>query len=250
VAISPNSEYAYVTNFNSATVSVINAVPAVSVSPSPPTPTPTSTPIPTTSTTADQFLIPKYSGSINFAVNSTYSSATFENNTWTFSNLFMTGSQPLTSFQISTQNSNVTILSYVTDQNTAFQSMRLRYAVEGQGKQILNLGLDPEEGELNPAVEWHVSDNNVSLSKGKDWSISNDETIIVNGASGNVSIAYYIFSDFSGNGESNSNVPFYQQHTVVITIATALAIVVAIAVLTKVKTREQPVKEFRLIIKD
>ena len=204
-----------------------------------PTPTSTSTPTPATLTTADQFLIPTYNGSISFAVNGTYSNATFENNTWTFTNLYLTGSQPLKNFQISTQNSNVTIFSYVISNNTTFQSARLRYAVEGQGKQILNLGLGPEEGGLNPSVEWSVINNNVSLVEGEGWSISHDGTMTVNGASGNVSIVHYNFSDFFGNSEPNSNLPFYQQHSVAIAIVSVLAIVVVIAVVIKVKNREQ-----------
>jgi hypothetical protein len=187
----------------------------------------------------DIFLVPAYNGSISFGVNGTYSAATFENNTWTFTNLHLTGSQPLENFQISTQNSNVTISSYVTSNNTGFQTVRLRYAVEGPGKQILNLGLSPEEGGSDPGVNWNVIvNNNVFLAEGNGWSISHDGTMIVNGASGNVSIVHY---DFFGNG-MNSNLPFFQQHSVAVAIATALAIVVVIAVVIKVKNGEQPGK--------
>jgi len=183
---------------------------------------------------ADQFSIPAYAGSISFAVNGTYSTAMFENNTWTFTNLRLTGSHPLENLEVSTQDSNVTIFSYIASNNTAVHSVRLRYVVEGQGKQILNLGL----GGSNPNVEWSVTvDNNVSLAEGKAWSISNDGTMIVNGASGNVSIVRFDLSDLFGNVESNSNLPFYQQHSVAIAIATAFAVVVVIAVLIEVKKR-------------
>jgi len=58
--------------------------------------------------------------------------------------------------------------------------------------------------------------------------------MIVNGANGNVSIVNYSMS--------NSNLPFFQQHSVAVAIATALAIVVVIAVVIKVKNGEQPGK--------
>jgi hypothetical protein len=196
----------------------------------------------------DIFLVPAYSGSISFGVNGTYSAATFENNTWTFTNLHLNGSQPLKTFQISTQNSNVTISSYVTSNNTGLQTIRLRYAVEGPGEQILNLGLSPQEAGSNPNAEWTVTvNNNVFLAEGEGWSISHDGTMIVNGASGTVSIVHYSMS--------NSNLPFFQQHSVAVAISTALAIVVAIAIVIKVKNREQPgkselVKVVRQINKD
>ena len=47
---------------------------------------------------SDKFSIPAYNGSIRFAVNGIYSNATFENNTWTFTNLYLNGSQPLENF--------------------------------------------------------------------------------------------------------------------------------------------------------
>jgi hypothetical protein len=128
----------------------------------------------------------------------------------------------------------------------------LRYAVEGTGKQILNLGLSPQEAGSDPGVNWSVTvNNNVFLAEGKGWSISHDGTMIITGGSGNVSIVHY---DFFGNGMSNSNLPFYQEHSVAIAIATALAIVAVIAIVIKVKNREpgksELVESGRLINKD
>ena len=192
---------------------------------------------------SDKFSIPSYDGIISFAVNGTYSKVTFENDTWTFVNLHLNGSQPLANFTFSTQNSNVTIFSYRATNNTSFQSVRLRYAVEGQGKQILNLGLGPEEGGLGSSLEWSVIvNNNVFLAQGEGWTISHDGTMVVNGASGNVSIVHYGFLGYFGNDLQNSNLPFYQQHSVAIAIATAVAVVVVIAIVIKVKKTEPPKK--------
>jgi hypothetical protein len=188
---------------------------------------------------ADKFSIPLYNGTISFAVNGTYSKATFENNTWTFTNLRLSGSQPLENFTISTQNSNVTIVSYRTANATTFRSARLRYVVKGQGKQILNLGLGSEESGLSASAEWSVIfNNNIFVSEGNGWDISHNGTMVITGATGNVSIVHYGFLGFYGNIASRSNLPFYEQHSVAIVIALAVAVTVVIAIVIKVKNRE------------
>lgn len=195
----------------------------------------------TTFSPADKFSIPAYNGSFNFAVNGTYSKATFENNNWAFENLRLNGSQPLENFKLSTQNSNLTIVSYRAT-NITFESVRLRYTVEGKGKQVLNLGISPGQRGLSPSVYWTVSVNNRVWAEGTGWSISNNGTITVKDASGNVSIAYSNFSGNFGNGIPNSNLPFYQQHSIAITVAIAVAATVAVAVAIKVTSRKHSVE--------
>jgi hypothetical protein len=182
-------------------------------------------------TPADKFGTPENNGSIGFAVNGTCSNVTFENNTWTFTNLCLTGSQPLENFEISTQNSNVTIFSYLTFNNTAFQGIQLGYAVEGKGKQVLNLGLGSEEEDW----EWSVAFNGVFIGEGDGWNILRDGTLVVTGATGNVSI--FDFESF-GNSAPSSNLPFYQQHSVAIIITVAVAATVVVAVVIKVNSRK------------
>ena len=190
----------------------------------------------------NQFPIPEYNGSISFAINGTYSTATLKNNTWTFTDLTIPHSRPIKNFQISTQNSNVTILSYVASNNTfqgvPYLTVRLRYAVEGQGKQILNLGVGPGQSVINPSEQWSVFVNNKSLAEGSEgWSISHNGVMTVNGASGNVSIFYVNFSNFEG-GIPKSNLPFYEQHSVAIAVVIGVTLVVVIAVVIKVRNRE------------
>jgi hypothetical protein len=182
---------------------------------------------------ADKFNIPSYNGTISFAVNGTYSEATFENDTWTFTNLHLNGSQPLANFKISTQNSNVTIFSYLAF-NTTLQSALLRYVVEGQGKQILNLGLGSQEGEWTGADWSVVTGNNVFMAEGEGWSISHDGTIVITGATGNVSIVHWGFFE---NSIPSSNLPFYQQHSVAIVIAMVVAVTIIVAIVIKVKSK-------------
>jgi hypothetical protein len=192
---------------------------------------------------SDKFSIPSNNGSVSFAVNGTYSNATFENDTWTFVNLHLSGSQPLEDFTFSTQDSNVTIFSYRSNNNTSFQSVRIKYAVEGQGKQTLNLGLGPEKGGSSSSLEWSVIvNNNVFLAQGEGWTISDDGTMVINGATGNVSVVHYGFFGSFGNGLQNSNLPFYQQHSVAIAIGAAAAIVVVISVVINLKIRKSPKK--------
>jgi hypothetical protein len=182
---------------------------------------------------ADKFNIPSYNGTISFAVNGTYSEATFENGTWTFTNLHLNGSQPLANFKISTQNSNVTIFFYLAF-NTTLQSALLRYAAEGQGKQILNLGLGSQEGEWTGADWSVVTGNNVFMAEGEGWSISHDGTIVITGATGNVSIVHWGFFE---NSIPSSNLPFYQQHSVAIVIAMVVAVTIIVAIVIKVKSK-------------
>jgi len=179
----------------------------------------------TSFTPIDKFSIPEDNGIISFAANGTYSSATFQNNTWTFTNLQITRSRLLENLEISTQNSNVTILSYATANNTEFTSTTLRYAVEGDGKQTLNL--NPGSGQ--ETIEWSVTFNNHFIDEGDGWSISHDGTIVVSGATGNVSLAR---DDYFNNASG------YEQHSVAIITAMLVAITVIIAVVVKVKNRE------------
>jgi hypothetical protein len=180
---------------------------------------------------AEKFDIPAYNGTISFAVNGSYSEATLENGNWTFMDLRLNGSQPLEDFRISTQNSNVTIFSYVSSNNTASQSVRLRYVVEGHGKQILNLGIGSEEG----VVEWSITFNGHFIGEGEGWNILHDGTVVVTGATSNVSITHYDYFGYS----VPSNLPFYQQHSVAIITAMIVATTVIIAIVIKVKNRER-----------
>ncbi len=186
--------------------------------------------------TTYNFSVPLFDGNISFAVNGTYSNATFENNTWTFTNLRLNGSQPLENFEISTQNSNVTILSYIASNNAAFSNIRLSYVTEGKGTQILNLGLG--SGSQGEGYEWTVSFNGAVISEDDGWSISHDGTLVITGATGNISVIRFDF----GN-TAPSNLPFYQQHSIAIITALGVVATVTIAVVIKVRSRKYSSKD-------
>jgi hypothetical protein len=182
----------------------------------------------------DQFLIPSYNGSINFARNGSYSNATFESESWTFENLNINGSVPLQNFLVSAQNSNVTIFSYFSS-NTTITTLRLRYAVEGNGKQIFNFGQQGHVNEVDWTIVKTVDRKNIFLTPGTDYTISPNGTIVVNGATGNFSIAHY---NFYYNNLLNSNLPFYEQHSVAIATSTATAIIIVLAIVMAVRNRK------------
>jgi hypothetical protein len=191
---------------------------------------------PITFTTAEQFGIPAYKGTISFAVNGSYSSATLENGFWVFTNLQLQGSQMLATLKFSAQNSNVTI-QYYQSANAPLPNALMRYSVQGQGKQILNVGIGSQES----GADWTViTASNVFLPQGKDWTITSNGTITVNGLTGNVTIAHFNF-----NSASTSNLPFYEQHSVAIAVAIALAVTVSVAVVIKVKSKPQLVAQLK-----
>ncbi len=185
---------------------------------------------------ADKFDIPVLDGAVSFAVNGSYSTAVFENNTWVFTDLQLNGSQMLRDFRISTQNSNVTIFSFLINNGTTFQSERLRFKVDGHGEQILNFGLFSGQRESISTAEWTVVfGNHTVVSEGDGWNLLPDGTVAVTGATENVSVIHYNFLNSYGN---NSKLPFYQQHSVAIATAISTGVVIIFAFVIKAKNKE------------
>lgn len=177
-----------------------------------------------------KFSIPGSNGSISFAVNGSYATATLQNNTWVFTNLHLARSQPLQNLQISTTNANVTVESYVLSSfNTP--SERLNILVQGKGRQVVNMGVSAQAG-AGSVVNWIVSSNGTFISNG--WKISRNGTITVTGLTGNLSIIFFGFTSQLGN----RNEPFYDQHSVAIAVAAALAVTVTAAVAVKVRANK------------
>jgi hypothetical protein len=190
----------------------------------------------TSFTTKDNFGIPAYHGSISFGVNGSYSTAAFDNDSWTFTNLLLYGSLPIGTLKFSAQNSNVTIFSYQSINATTFDIWLLRYVVEGHGTQILNLGVNPTQSGISANAEWDVVFGARNFAEeGNGWYLSHDGTLTITGATaGNVTVMHYTFS----NVFTVQNLSFYQQHSVAIASAVAVAVTVAIAVAIKVKTKK------------
>jgi hypothetical protein len=182
---------------------------------------------------ADKFVIPALNGSVSFAVNGSYSTATFENNTWTFTDLQLNFSRLLRNFSISTRDSNITIFSYQTNSVSVLaRTLQFTYRVVGQGQQTINLGLSPGQTVQSNSADWYVNYNSTFLVEGQGWRFLPDGSLVINSATGRVTINY--------DSESlvHSNLPFWQQHSVAIATVTALAFVVVVVVVIKVKSRK------------
>jgi hypothetical protein len=178
----------------------------------------------------DNFDIPQLDGTINFAVNGSYRSAVFVNNTWIFRGLILNNSQTRGNLQISAQNSKVTIIDYYS--NPAYgRSQFLRYTTEGKGIQTINFNING----TTKLDEWMMRFNGIDSMNEKDkWYLQPDDTIVIMGQTGNITAIHYRF-----NRPDESNLPFHMQHYVAITITAVLVATILVATIITIKTRRQ-----------
>ena len=139
---------------------------------------------------------------------------------------------------VSAQNSNITITDYQTfntaDSNTTFTGASLSYTTVGQGTQIFNFDLKQKGGT------WSVLFNEAFVAENEGWTISPNQTLTITDTTSNVTIFYFDFSGAFGGFEDTSNLPFYQQHSVVIAVGVSVA---AVAVLSFAINRRNRTKE-------
>jgi hypothetical protein len=169
------------------------------------------------------FEIPAHYGVINFAFNGSYTQATFKNNSWFFSQLRLYNSAGMESLQVSVQNCNITIRSYGLFRSVDSAGI-LRYNVTGQGNQTFNFNLEPKERE------WSVVFDGEYRPEGNGWNLEDHETITVTRAAVNVTIFYMGIP-----GDSNSNLSFYERHSVAISTGAVVTVVVVSGVFIRVK---------------
>ncbi len=178
---------------------------------------------------SDRFSISSLNGTISFAQNGSYLSATLHNNTWTFNDLRFNISQPIGNLKVSAENSNITIHSFRT-YNLFGRTAQLRYNAQGTGTQTVNLGLNTSQ-PTHP-IEWTVGvPGNSFLAEGDGWRLLPDDSVVVNGLTGNISVTHYF------SVPNDSNLPFYQQHSIVIITTIVLSVVAAVAAVIRVKVR-------------
>ena len=179
---------------------------------------------------SERFSIPGLNSTISFAQNGSYSSATLQNGTWTFNDLRFNISQPIGNLKVSAENSNLTIFSF-RSYNLFGRSAQLRYNAQGTGTQTVNLGLNISQP--THSIEWTVGiPGNSFLAEGDGWRLLPDDSVVVYGLTGNISVTHYGFSV-----PNDSNLPFFQQHSIVIVIVIVLSLVVAVAAAIRVKVR-------------
>ncbi|MCL2643369.1 MAG: hypothetical protein FWD52_07685 [Candidatus Bathyarchaeota archaeon] len=172
-------------------------------------------------TSYDVFEIPAVNGSIRFSGNGTYASAVLEGDMWVFNNLTLSGSRFSGVLKFSAKNCNVTI--------HVFRSNAVRYTVEGVGEQVVNLGLN--SSRPTHISEWSViNQDSVFFAEGKNWQLSYDNTLVVQGLLGTLTVVYYNY-DYHVDDR-----PFYLRHSVIILTGVMLAVTVAIALVIKLRT--------------
>jgi hypothetical protein len=183
---------------------------------------------------SDRFSISQLNGSISFAYNGSYSSAVLVNDTWVFRDLVLNNSQRLGNLHVSTQNSNITLYSFYSSNAISQTRHSVSYYAEGAGRQVFNLNVN---GTTQPS-EWWVTisvPNTVFLTEGKEWQLLPDNTVIVTGQTGNITVAHYIFNV----APDYSNVPFLERHSVIIVTGAVVAVSVVVASVITVKTRRK-----------
>jgi hypothetical protein len=138
------------------------------------------------------------------------------------------GNNPrLENFKVSVQDSNINITSCQRT-NSNNTGLRLRYVAVGRGEQTFNFGLDLRNGS------WIIVCNGIYLIENKGWRSLSDGTLIIIGATGNVSITYSVFN-FGFGVPDTSNQPFQQQHSVAIATAFSFAVVSVIVLIIRIK---------------
>jgi hypothetical protein len=184
-------------------------------------------------TPADKFPIPQNNGTVSFAVNGSYSSATLTDGMWVFTDLRLNDSDFQRTMKVSTLNSNMTIISYGPYGNDVFGHIFIiAYYADGVGQQIIDAGLN---SSWSDPTEWSVIVNNsVFLAKDKGWTFSADNSFVVTGQTGLIGLVRFGFL----NPQGDKNQPFMVKHSVIITTGIALAAVSAVGVVVYARRKK------------
>jgi hypothetical protein len=183
-------------------------------------------------TASDKFKIPETNATISFATNGTYSSAVYQNATWTFTNLAINASSVFNTFTISAQNTNIIIRSYRLT-NVTYLSARLACNVTGQGTFTVNFGLNLQVIEASVRTDWIVgASNGLFLGVGDHWAVQPDGTVAVDEITGNVSISYSAIRDYMANNFGNQTI--LGAHSALILSAVVLMAVFSITLVIRV----------------
>ncbi len=185
----------------------------------------------------DKFAVPEQNGSVCFGTNGSYTSASFENGVWTFTDLTLYNSSVLGTLRASAKDSNVTIYMYASSTANLFgRGAYLLYLAEGKGEQTFNLGLNHSTSHYSWSIIVPFPDGAGSdfLAEGKNWKFQPDNTLTIYGVEGNITVVYFGFATVD-----TSNLPFYEQHSVALATAAVVAATVAIASVVSFRVRRR-----------
>ena len=178
-------------------------------------------------TSGDVFGIPSKNSSIRFASNGTYEAATLEDGVWSFQNLYMFDSRATEKLNltISATDCDLTLYPYVSAPYTygvaLLKWIILRYSISGQGTQVINLGFDPNNGQLDVILDDEFAARN------QGWTKTDDGTITITGSYSNVTLWYIEYP------EQPKDISFLDEHYLVIGSTGFLAVIVLLAVAVK-----------------
>ena len=161
-------------------------------------------------TNNDKFLIPTKNSEFNFAFNGTYERAYLENDFWVFKNLDFLNSRASEklNLKISTSDCNLTIypfrIAYYQYGEAILKWVIMRYTVSNEGTQIINIGFDPNNGQLDVIIDSEF------IGRNQGWTRSIDGTLTITNAADSVTIWYI------GYPEPDENKTLLDQHSVLI----------------------------------
>jgi hypothetical protein len=178
-------------------------------------------------TSEDIFEMPSKNSSIRFASNGTYEIATLENGVWSFQNLYMFDSRATEKLNltISATDCDLTIYPYVSAPYrygvALLKWIILRYSISGQGTQVINLGFDPNKGQLDVILD------NEFAARNQGWTKTDDGTITITRTYSRVTLWYI------EHPEQPKDVNFLDEHYLVIGSTGFLAVIVLLTVAIK-----------------
>lgn len=173
-----------------------------------------------------KFEIPNSKGSISFSLNGTYEAVNLENDKWIFQDLQINNSFRIDNFEVSANNSEIIIRSIDSFGDTG-NGLIFYYSVNGVGIQTFNFGLDATGGE------WSIAFDDIFIPENSGWRHLEDNTLIITGATSNVTSLYFVFPDIFGGDTDKLSQSFFEQHSVAITTSAFLIMAVSSAVLIK-----------------
>ena len=136
--------------------------------------------------------------------------AYLENDFWVFKNLDFSNSRAAEklNLKISTSDCNLTIhpfrIAYYQYGEAILKWVILRYTVSGEGTQIINIGFDPNNGQLDVIIDGEF------IGRNQGWTRSIDGTLTITNAADSVTIWYI------GYPEPDENKALLDQHSVLI----------------------------------